>query len=94
MDLRAHLTRPARDPRRLALPHLACAAAMAVPAVWLARQQPAGWAPLLVGVGLLLVAFLVFAHASWRGEPVRWHGRARWGIVAALLAAAALALPL
>ncbi len=93
-SIHAYLTRPAANPRHLAGSYAALAALMFIPITWLARVQPAGWVRLQAGVALLLLAFLAFAYLSWRGEPVRWSGRARWGIVVALAGALVLILPL
>ncbi|MBB4634806.1 hypothetical protein [Longimicrobium terrae] len=93
-SIHAYLTRPAANPRHLALSYAGCAALMAVAAAWLARIQPAGWVQLQMGVTLLLLAFLAFGYLSWRGEHIRWNGRARWGIVVALAGVLALILPL
>lgn len=89
-----HLMRPVANPRHLARSYAVCAALMLIPVTWLARIQPAGWVQLQVGVTLLLLALLAFAYLSWRGEPVRWSGRARWGIVVALAGTLVLVLPL
>ncbi|HEX7239731.1 MAG TPA: hypothetical protein VF263_05670 [Longimicrobiaceae bacterium] len=89
-----YLTRPPANPRHVALSYAGCAALMLVPVIWLARIQPAGWVQLQVGVTLLLLAFLAFAYLSWHREPIRWSGRARWGIVVALAGALVLILPL
>lgn len=93
-SLHAYLTRPAANPRHLAVSYAGCAALMAVAAAWLARVQPAGWGQLQIGVTLLLLAFLAFAYLSWQREPIPWSGRARWGIVVALAGVLALILPL
>jgi hypothetical protein len=92
--IHTYLTRSAADPRHLARAYAACAALMVVPATWLARVQPAGWVQLQAGITLLFLALLAFAYLSWHGEPIRWSGRARWGIVLALAGALVLILPL
>lgn len=92
-SIHAYLTRPAADTRQLALCYATVAALMAAPIAWLARVQPAGWVQLQIGVTLLLLALLAFAYLSWHGEPVRWSGRARWGIVVALAGVVLLILP-
>jgi hypothetical protein len=93
-SIHTYLTRPAANPRHLALCYALCAALMVVPVTWLARIQPAGWVQLQVGIALLLLALLAFAYLSWHREPIRWNGRARWGIVVALAGALVLVLPL
>jgi hypothetical protein len=93
-SIHTYLTRPAANPRHLAFFYAGCAALMVAPVAWLARMQPAGWVQLQVGVTLLLLAFLAFAYLSWHREPIRWSGRARWGIVVALAGALVLILPL